>query len=107
VHRAKEQLMQPPTAPPPKDPHQIAADRLAARRARVHRIRVRATAGAVALFVAAFGGLYVQLSSGNDPALAKQATSTPAATSSTAASGTATTSKASVPAPSAVTTSQS
>ena len=40
-----------------------------ARRARVRRIRARVAAGVTALFIAAFSGLYVQLASGNDPAL--------------------------------------
>lgn len=55
---------------PPDNP------RLAARRARVQRIRMRVAAGAAAVFVAVFGGLYGQLRSGNDPALAKSATAT-------------------------------
>ena len=42
---------------------------VAARRARVRRIRARVAAGATALFIALFSGLYVQLASGNDPAL--------------------------------------
>ena len=42
---------------------------VAARRARVRRIRARVAAGATALFIALFSGLYVQMASGNDPAL--------------------------------------
>jgi hypothetical protein len=40
-----------------------------ARRRRIRAIRARVAAGAVALFIALFGGLYVQMASGNDPAL--------------------------------------
>jgi hypothetical protein len=50
------------TTPPP---HPATA----ARRARVHRIRVRVAAGATALFIALFSGLYVQMATGHDPAL--------------------------------------
>ena len=42
---------------------------LLARRARVRRIRARVAAGATALFLAAFSGLYVQMATGHDPAL--------------------------------------
>ena len=42
---------------------------VAARRARVRRIRNRVAAGATALFIALFSGLYIQMASGNDPAL--------------------------------------
>ena len=47
---------------------------VAARRRRIHAIRVRVATGAVALFIALFAGLYVQLASGNDPALSKAST---------------------------------
>jgi hypothetical protein len=95
--------METPTTPPPKDPRAVAAERLDERRARVNRIRKRVTAGAVALFIVMFGGLYVQLSSGNDPSLASQA-----ATSTNSTSGTASTqSTAATSTPSAVTTGQS
>ena len=62
---------------------------LAARRRRIHTIRVRVAAGAVALFLALFSGLYVQMASGNDPALAKATTAqvSPSA-SATTSSGT-------------------
>jgi hypothetical protein len=57
---------------------------LAARRRRIHTIRVRVAAGAVALFLALFSGLYVQMASGHDPALAKaSSTQVVPATSST------------------------
>ena len=42
---------------------------IAARRARIRRIRARVAAGATAMFIALFSGLYVQMASGNDPAL--------------------------------------
>jgi hypothetical protein len=41
------------------------------RRRRAQLIRGRVVAGAVALFVAVFGGITAQLASGHDPALAK------------------------------------
>jgi hypothetical protein len=56
------------------DPRQLAADKRRAREERIHRLRMRIAAGAVALFVAAWAGLYVQLVSGNDPALAGDVT---------------------------------
>jgi hypothetical protein len=46
------------------------------RRRRIQLIRGRVVAGAVALFVALFGGITAQLASGHDPALAKQSTTT-------------------------------
>jgi hypothetical protein len=44
---------------------------VAARRRRMHAIRTRVAAGAAALFIALFSGLYVQMASGHDPALAR------------------------------------
>ena len=55
---------------------------LAARRARVRRIRGRIAAAATALFLALFSGLYVQMASGNDPALGAESTQVAAATTS-------------------------
>jgi hypothetical protein len=78
--------MNPSTPPSPGDPHELAAARLAERRARVRRIRNRTVAGSAAAFVAVFGGLYGQLSSGGDPGLASAgttSTSTPAADDTT------------------------
>ena len=49
----------------PSSPHPA----LAARRARVRRLRARVAAGATALFLALFAGLYVQMATGHDPAL--------------------------------------
>jgi hypothetical protein len=56
---------------------------VAARRRRVHTLRMRVAAGATALFIALFSGLYVQMASGNDPALAKATTAQVASTTST------------------------
>lgn len=55
------------------DPRRLAAAKLAARREKVRRIRNRTAVGSAAAFVAVFGGLYGQLVSGHDPALAKTA----------------------------------
>jgi hypothetical protein len=104
------------TPPPPGDPRERAAARLAERRSRVRRIRNRTAVGSAAVFVAVFGGLYGQLSAGNDPALAKTttksapqtATPTPTQSDTQSSSSTAAadqTWSSSTPAP--VTTSQS
>ena len=83
--------------PPPPHPA------LLARRARVRRIRARVAAGATALFLAAFSGLYVQMATGHDPVLgtstAQVASATQATTSSssTSSSSASTTSRDSVP----------
>lgn len=84
-------------------------------RQRVHLLRRRLVAAAVALFVVLFGGITVQLASGHDPALSSTGTSTKAgviqqstpatSTSSTTNSAAATQSSPSTLAP--VTTSQS
>ena len=55
---------------------------VAARRARVRRIRGRIAAAATALFLALFSGLYVQMTSGNDPALGAESAQVATATSS-------------------------
>ena len=74
--------------PPPQTPHPA----LAARHARVHRIRVRVAAGATALFLALFSGLYVQMATGHDPAIgaesAQVATTSQSSTSSTTSTST-------------------
>lgn len=49
-----------------------AQERLAALRLRTHQIRVYATATAVALFIVLFAGIYIQLATGHDPALAAE-----------------------------------
>jgi hypothetical protein len=56
---------------------------IAERTARVRRIRARVAAGAVAVFVAVFGFLFGQLSSGNDPALASSSTTSTTTSSAT------------------------
>jgi hypothetical protein len=55
------------------------------RRRRAQLIRGRVVAGAVALFVAVFGGITAQLVSGHDPALAKQSSSSSKSTTNTLA----------------------
>lgn len=81
-------------------------------RQRVHNLRRRLVAGAVALFVVLFGGITVQLASGHDPALSSTSTSTKAgvtqqSTPSTSTSTTSTQQKASQTSVAPVTTSQS
>ena len=56
----------------PEIPRQQAADKRRAREQRIRDLRRRVVAVAVALFVAAWGGLYIQLVSGHDPALASE-----------------------------------
>ena len=56
---------------------------LVAKRARVRRLRARIAAGATALFLALFSGLYIQMASGNDPALGAESAQIATATSST------------------------
>jgi hypothetical protein len=59
-------------------------DSLSRRRRRAKLIRTRVVAGAVALFVAVFGGITAQLAAGKDPALSSsKATSKRSATTST------------------------
>lgn len=61
----------------------IGRERLRARRARIHRIRVRMVGIGVAVFVALWGVIFVQLVTGHDPVLAAQ-TKTAAASSGSA-----------------------
>lgn len=56
----------PTTAP---DPRALGRQRLAALRRRARRIRLTVTSLAVALFLAAFAGISVQLATGHDPVL--------------------------------------
>jgi hypothetical protein len=80
---------------------------LAARRARIQRIRRTVTAAAVAVFIALFATIYIQMASGRDPALGTTATaSVTTGTSSGSASGT-TSSSDDKTSSSAITTSQS
>jgi hypothetical protein len=55
---------------------------VAARRRRIHRIRARVAAGAAALFLALFSGLYVQMASGRDPVLRTSSAQVASATTS-------------------------
>jgi cell division protein FtsN len=55
--------------------HGLASAVRLARSQRIHVLRTRVVAIAVALFVAAWAGLYVQLVSGHDPALASSSSS--------------------------------
>ena len=55
---------------------------VAARHARVRRIRGRIAAAATALFLALFSGLYVQMATGNDPALGAESAQVVTATTS-------------------------
>jgi hypothetical protein len=52
-------------------------------RKRVRNLRRRLIAASVALFIALFGGITVQLASGHDPALASKTSSSDAATTTT------------------------
>jgi hypothetical protein len=61
--------------PETSDPRQPAVDKRRAREQRIHDLRMRVAAVAVAVFVAVWGGLYIQLVSGHDPALASAAAS--------------------------------
>jgi hypothetical protein len=72
---------------------------VAARRRRIHRIRTRVAAGAAALFIALFSGLYVQMAAGRDPALASTtaqvASSIPSGTTSSGTTSSGSTSSSS------------
>ncbi len=72
------------TTPPPHPA-------LLARRARVRRIRARVAAGATALFLAAFSGLYVQMATGHDPVIGTSSAQVASATRATSSSTTTST----------------
>jgi hypothetical protein len=122
----------PPTYTPPPDPPPAAAavpspttaladarrlgrQKLAARRKRTSQIRTTVAGAAVTVFVASFSTIYVQLASGNDPALASSkatsatvvSKSTTGATRTPAVTSTPSTAASSAAAPAAVTTHQS
>lgn len=61
-----------PEIPDPRA--QAAEKRRRAREQRIRDVRARVVGVAVALFVAVWAGLYIQLVSGNDPALADEPT---------------------------------
>jgi hypothetical protein len=79
-----------------------AVDTRAARRRRIVLIRRTVLALSLAMFIALFSGLYVQMAAGRDPVLG----SSQAAISTGSGSGTTSTSTSTSP-PAAVTTSQS
>jgi hypothetical protein len=90
----------------------LAHERLATRRRRVVRLRRAVLAVGLALFVALFATIYVQMASGDDPALAASSTKVAAATSpSSSADATSAassdSSQATTSSPAAVTTAQS
>lgn len=60
--------------PETTDPRELAADKRRAREQRIRDLRARVVGVAVALFVAVWAGLYIQLVSGDDPALADEGT---------------------------------
>jgi hypothetical protein len=62
-----------------------------ARANRIRLIRTRATAGAVAVFIAVWGVIGVQLASGNDPALSKASDSNTSTTATTSTGSDSTT----------------
>jgi hypothetical protein len=57
------------------NPREQAVAKRRAREQRIHRLRTRIAAAAVALFAFTWGGLYFQLVSGNDPAIASSQSS--------------------------------
>jgi len=77
--------------------------RLVALQRRVLRIRRTVVAAAVAVFIAVFSTIYVQMASGNDPALGSASATTTESTSTTSTTSSATTTDE----PAAVTTGQS
>jgi hypothetical protein len=93
---------------PEIDTRALVRQRLAAKRRRTRRIRRAVVALSVAIFLALFATIYVQLASGNDPGVSASSASRPVATSSQAVTSSANTgSTGSSAAPAAVTTSQS
>jgi hypothetical protein len=82
-------------------PKDLAREKLAARRRRTSKIRNAVTAIAMAMFIALFSVIYVQMASGNDPALGSSVTNQKVAiakasgSSSTSSTSTGTTGSAS------------
>jgi len=62
----------------------VVQERLAARRRRFSRIRRWIAGAAVAVFIAAFSTLYVQMATGHDPALASSSKTSTAVVASSA-----------------------
>ena len=77
------------------------------RHRRVNAIRARVTAAAVALFIALFGGIAIQLASGHDPALAAKSTKSETNAAATITTSSVTENDQSLRTLSPVTTSQS
>lgn len=67
----------------------VVSDQLRARKRRVSQIRRRVAAIATAMFLATSGGIFVQLVTGNDPALATSTAKTATTTAASTASGSA------------------
>jgi hypothetical protein len=89
-------------------PKDLAREKLAARRHRTTRIRNAVTATAVAIFIAIFSVIYVQMASGNDPALGSSVSKQKVAIAKAASTTTDDTASPSPsPAPTPVTTQQS
>ena len=85
----------------------LVAERLRARRQRVTMIRRRVVGIAVALFIALWSGLMLQLVSGSDPGLAKTTRAATVASPTTGSTSGKATASSSTSQASAVTTSQS
>jgi hypothetical protein len=84
-----------------------AADTRGARRRRILRIRRTVIAIGLAMFIALFSGLYVQMASGRDPVLGSQTATTSSGSSSSGSSNSSTSTDNSAGTPAPVTTSQS
>jgi hypothetical protein len=64
-----------------------AADMRGARRRRIQRLRRTVVALSLAMFIALFAGLYVQMAAGRDPVLGSQTVATGSGASSSGSSG--------------------
>jgi hypothetical protein len=64
-----------------------AADMRGARRRRIQRLRRTVVALSLAMFIALFAGLYVQMAAGRDPVLGSQTVATGSGSSSSGSSG--------------------
>ena len=69
--------------------------KLAARRRRIHRIRMTVAAVAAALFIAVFSTVYVQMAAGRDPALSASTSSQTAQVTTTSSDDSTTSSSSS------------
>jgi hypothetical protein len=91
----------------PDEARELAQSKLAKRRQRVHTIRGRTIAAATATFALAWGIVFAQLVSGDDPALGQGQTTFKATTATTTTSAAAPATTDTSPAPAPVTTAQS